>query len=168
MSGWRTADTEAAVRVLTAARVVSWPLRRSALEELFVRNGWTRTNERPSGVLADAGMGLGPTELIAQCGNHDPETVVELRARLIQNRLKTTPETVELAQETFARITAAAVGVFGPPSSRIVDGTRPEVRWRDDRTTLSLVRSNQLLYACARANDWQDVLDQIDAQAALA
>ncbi len=165
MSGGKSADPETAVRVLTAVRGVSWPLHRSTLEELFARHGWTRTHDRPSGVFADAGMGLGGDRGARPVQQPSPGDRNRAAGPIDRGPVEDLTGDGGTRAGDIRADRAAAIGVFGDPSSRIVDGRRPEVRWRDDRTTLSLVRSNQVLYGCARSNDWQDLLDQVDAQA---
>jgi hypothetical protein len=80
-------------------------------------------------------------------------------ARLTPFAQQTTPEVRERIQDAFAALARSAIRHLGEPTFRL-HGTIPQVQWRGDDTTLTVLRHPQGVLATLRPNHGQEALNR--------
>ncbi|WP_033343264.1 DUF6301 family protein [Catenuloplanes japonicus] len=165
MADWKTAPDDAVRRLLTGLRAVSWPIPQSEADALLARLGWQETQRRASGVFADAGLGISPMEAAMMFTQYaDEPRILMLEVDVTDEVLGDSPAEIAFRQDEFVRVVRLATEELGPPTERRQTAV-PEVRWRDGRSSLAVVRSGIAVQVRMQDHAQQVIDDEADARA---
>src|SRR5438094_847113 len=103
-------------------------------------------------------MDVGDNEVKLQ---FDGDKVIRIVMRLTDAAaIPKAAESKEFIQNSFADLAATATEVLGRPAARL-PGRNPQVRWRNDSTTLSLITAGPSVNLVWATNADQDHWDRI-------
>ncbi len=158
METWHALDPAAVADLLTTLRQYRWNWSTTELPQLTDRLGWTITvTAEGKGAFADTPSRPGARDVQF---TFTDDHVDEITVRVTDRVLPKTRQSQEFMQDTFAAAVKAGTDVLGEPTGRIL-GDNPQVRWRGDHTTISLMNTGVAVSVIWATNDDQDHWDRI-------
>lgn len=159
MTAHVTPDNDALRSLLTAVRDTSWSWTEDEVPVLAERFGWTLVEVIPgAGAVADPGYGLGPKAFRL---NFDKGKVRQVSMRVSSRVAEDDAAGQAFLNEVFASVQECGAEVFGRPATPYA-ATVPQVRWRDEQTTLAVRNLRVAVTLTWATNVYQDAADAAD------
>lgn len=161
MTAHQALDSDALRSLLSGVRDTSWSWREQEVPALAARFGWDSLELMPGlGAVVDPGYGLGSNAYRMTFDDGDVHTIT---MRISSKAGKDDAAGQLFLSDVFADTAAVATEIIGAPTARI-PGSRPEVRWRGEESTLILKQLGVGVTLSWASNAWQDHWDALDPE----
>ena len=146
-----TVDRAGARGLLVRLRTYEWEWTEAELPALARHLGWERVAGNDGAVLySDTALGLTGSEVKVLRDGAAVDSIVVRVVGLNVGRAA--------AHDAFVTVVRAGTELFGEPTNRIQDDD-PRVDWRDERTTLSVMRIGETAAVSLMPNHRRDFWD---------
>jgi hypothetical protein len=155
MSDFQRLSVQEAAEVARRLRDLDWPGDPARMDALAAAFGWEIESRRELGARLGTRFGMATGEFVIDDGR-----IARLSAAVCSDIDDESAAESAWLQDVFAEVTGAVTDVLGEPT-RQVPGDSPEVRWRGERSTVSLHRYSVIVEIALTENAYLDEQDEI-------